>query len=198
LKFEMAKNSLFAVLLRSPWWVSFAIAAALALLAAAVLPADYRVVGALSTLPFVVIGAIAARRQWQLPSTAQVARTTQAVRAMAWPEFAQQLEDAFRRDGYTVQRSTAAPVDFELERRGRRMLVCARRWKSARIGLEVLRALQAARDASEAPDALCICLGELTDNARPFAAEHRIAVWQSAELAQALHGRGSLDRTMTR
>jgi restriction system protein len=198
LKLEMAKNSLFAVLLRSPWWVSFAIAAALALLAAALLPKQYRVVGALSTLPFVVIGVVAARRQWRLPSAAQVARRTQEVSAMTWPEFAKQLEDAFRRDGYTVQRVTAAPVDFELERRGRLMLVCAQRWKSARIGLEVLRALQAAREASEASDALCICLGELTDNARPFAAEHRIAVWQSAELAQALHGRGSLDRTMTR
>lgn len=193
----MAKNSLFAVLLRSPWWVSFAIAAALALLAAALLPAEYRVVGALSTLPFVVIGVVAARRQWRLPSAAQVARTTQAVSVMAWPEFAKRLEDTFRRDGYTVQRGAAAPVDFELERSGRRMLVCARRWKSARIGLEVLRALQSAREAGEAPDALCICLGELTDNARPFAAEHRIAVWQSAELAQALHGRVPLDRTMS-
>jgi restriction system protein len=198
LKLEMAKNSLFAVLLRSPWWVSFAIAAALALLAAALLPAEYRAVGAMSTLPFVVVGVVAARRQWRLPSTAQVARMTQTVSAMAWPEFAQRLEDAFRRDGYTVQNGTVAQVDFELERRGRRMLVCARRWKSARIGLEVLRALQAAREASEAPDALCICLGELTDNARPFAAEHRIAVWQSAELAQALHGRMPLDRTMPR
>ena len=32
MKFRMAKNSLFAVLLRSPWWISAAIAAALVLL----------------------------------------------------------------------------------------------------------------------------------------------------------------------
>ena len=185
----MAKNSLFAVLLRSPWWISLAIAVVLSLLAAALLPADYRVAGALSSTPFVVIAAIAARRQWRLPSAAGVERTTQGVSAMAWPAFAQRLEEAFRRDGYTVQRGSQPPVDFELERQGRRMLVCARRWKSARVGLEVLRALQAAREAAEAPDALCICLGELTDNARPFAAEHRIAIWQSAELAQALQDR---------
>lgn len=185
----MAKNSLFGVLLRSPWWMSLAIAAALALLAVAWLPAPYRLAGVLSTLPFVVIGGLAARRQWLLPSAAQVAQTTEAIRTMAWPAFEQRLEDAFRRDGYTVQRGTAAPVDFALERQGRRMLVSARRWKSARIGLELLRALQAAREAGDASDALCICLGELTDNARPFAAEHRITVWQSAELAQALHGR---------
>ena len=184
----MAKNSLFATLLRSPWWVSLAIAVVLALLAGALLPADYRAAGALSTLPFVVIAALAARRQWRLPSAARVAQTLEAVGTMAWPAFAALLEEAFRREGYTVQRGKLAAVDFELERQGRSMLVCARRWKSARTGLDPLRALQAARAASDAPDALYIGLGELTDNARPFAAEHRIAIWQAAELAQALRG----------
>lgn len=188
MKFQMAKNSLFATLLRSPWWVSLAIAAVLAVLAGALLPSDYRIAGALSTLPFVVISAMAARKQWHLPSAAKVTQTLEATSAMAWPAFSKLLEEAFRRDGYTVQASTASPVDFELERRGRKMLVSARRWKSARTGLDALRALQAAREAADAQDALYIGLGELTDNARPFAAEHRIAIWQAAELAQALRG----------
>ena len=184
----MAENSLFATLLRSPWWVSIAIAAVLAGLAMALLPADYRVAGALSTFPFIVIGVLAARRQWRLPSAARVAETQQAVATMAWPAFAKLLEEAFRRDGYTVQRGMAVAVDFELERQGRKTVVCARRWKSARTGLDALRALQDAREAAEAQDALYIGLGEITDNARPFAAGHRIAVWQVAELAQALRG----------
>lgn len=188
LKLQMAKNSLFATLLRSPWWISIAVAAVLALLAGALLPADYRAAGMLSVLPFVVIGAIAARRQWRLPSAARVSLTVQTVGAMAWPAFSKLLEEAFRRDGYSVQRSAAAAVDFELERQGRTMLVCARRWKAAHTGVDALRALQAAREACDAPDALYICLSELTDTARPFAAEHRIAIWQSAELAQALRG----------
>ena len=45
-----------------------------------------------------------------------------------------------------------------------------------------------ARDAGQVQDALYIGLGELTDNARPFASAHRIAIWQAAELAQALRG----------
>ena len=184
----MAKNSVFAMLLRSPWWVSMAVAAAAAALAAALLPAQYRVVGALSALPFIVIGFVALSRQWRLPSAARVSLTQQAVGTMAWPEFANLLEQAFRRDGYAVQRCSADSVDFELERQGRKMLVCARRWKSARTGLEGLRTLQAAREAADAPDALYIGLGELTDSARPFAAEHRVAVWQAAELAKALQG----------
>ena len=182
----MAKNSLFAILLRSHWGLSLGIAAAIALLAAALLPGEYRIVGVLSALPFVVTGAIAIRRQWGLPSADEVAQTQQILAAMPWPEFAALLEQAFARDGHAVQRGAADAVDFVLERKGRVMLVGARRWKSARTGLEALRALQMAREAADAPDALYIGLGELTDSARPFAAEHRIAIWQAAELAQAL------------
>ena len=188
MKLKMAPNSLFAILLRSPWWVSVAIAVAMGLVGAALLPERFRVIGALSGLPFGVIGAIAARRQWALPSAARVAQTQQALATMAWPAFAALLEQAFRRDGYTVQRGQAAAVDFELERQGRRMLVSARRWKSARTGQEALRALQTARDAVDAPDALYIGLGELSDTARPFAARHGIAIWRAPELAQALRG----------
>ena len=184
----MAKNSLFAVLLRSPWWISAVLALVLGLLGAALLPDRFRVAGALSGLPFAVIAVIAARRQWHLPSTTRVAETQQALAAMAWPAFAALLEQAFRRDGYTVQRGKTDAFDFELERQGRRMLVSARRWKSARTGLDALRALQAARAASDAPDALFVGLGEISANAQPFAAEHRIAIWQAAELAQALRG----------
>jgi len=80
-------------------------------------------------------------------------------------------------------------VDFELERQGRRTLVSARRWKSARLGLEALRALQAEREKADASDALYICLGELTDTARPYAAAHGITVWQAADLTRVLHVR---------
>ena len=184
----MAKNSLFAVLLRSPWWVSLALGAALALVAAAFVPDPYRPVGVLSALPFIVIAGIAAWRQSRLPSAAQVLATQNAVSTMAWADFAKLLEQAFARDGYTVQRAKGDAADFDIERQGRRMLVSARRWKSARTGLEALRALQAAREDIGVPDALYIGLGELTDNARPFAAQHAIAIWGAAELAQALRG----------
>jgi restriction system protein len=189
MKFAMAKNSLFAVLLRSPWWISLGLAGVIVLLSLALLPAAYVVVGAVGSLPFWVIGALAFWRQLKLPSASQVTRTTEAVSAMPWPQFSALLEQAFQRDGFTVKRPDgpgSGAYDFVLERKGRTMLVAARRWKSARIGLDVLRALQQAREQQEAPDALLICLGGLTDTAVPFAAQHRIAVWQSAELAQAL------------
>jgi restriction system protein len=193
MKFQMAKNSLFAILLRSPWWYSLLIAVGIGLITSALLPADYRVAGAISGFPFLVIAGLSAWRRRQLPSAARIEATQQAVAAMGWPAFSALLEQAFRRDGYTVARParTDAAADFVLERGNRRMFVAARRWKSARTGLEGLRALQAAREAADGDrinDALVVALGELTDTARPFAAEHHIAVWQAAEIAQALRG----------
>jgi restriction system protein len=188
LKLKMAEKSLFAVLLRSPWWISLCIAAVIGLVAAAALPQEFRVAGAVSGFPFMVIGAMAARRQWGQPSAAQVAQTLQAVSAMPWPAFARVLDAAFQRDGYQVQRGAAPGVDFVLQRQGRTTLVSARRWKAARIGLEPLRELQAACEAADAQEALCIALGEFTDNTRPFVREHNITLWQSAELAQTLRG----------
>ena len=193
---KMAENSLFAILLRSPWWASAGIAAAIGLVAFALLPRDYRAAGALSGFPFLIIAGVAAWKQRDRPSAERVEQTRQALSAMAWPAFAGLLEQAFRRDGYAVQRVDGQPgaVDFVLERGARRMLVSARRWKTARTGLEPLRALQAARESSAFADkitgAIAIGLGELTDGARSFAAERRIAVWQAAELAQALRGLG--------
>jgi restriction system protein len=189
LKLRMAENSLFAILLRSSAWISFAIAAVLALVAAALLPEGYKIVGALSSAPFVVVGVLAARRQWLLPSADEVEKVRETVTRMPWPDFAQRLEEVFRRDGFAVRRVEGGAIDFELERRGRRMAVSARRWKSARTGAEALRALQAAREAADIGDALYIGLGELSDNARPYAAQHRIAVWREAEIAQAFKGR---------
>jgi len=185
---RMAKNSLFAILLRSPWWVSEAIASALVLLGLAVLADPFRTMAILSGVPFAVIGAVAARRQWHVPSTARVSETREALAKMSWPAFGDLLEQSFRRDGYTVSKSKAGAVDFELNRNGRRMLVCARRWKSARTGLDALRALQAERDAADQPDGLYIGLGALTDTALSFAREHGIAVWDAGELARALRG----------
>ncbi len=182
----MSENSLFAILLRKPWWISLLIFAVVGLVCAALFPAEFRVVGAMSGLPFAVIAIIAARRQWHLPSSARIEQTHQAVAAMAWPAFSALLAQTFRQDGYTVRQGGASGADFELERKGRLMLVSARRWKSAHTGLEPLRTLQTARDATDAPDALYIGLGPLSDSARAFAAEHRIAVWGAAELAQAL------------
>ena len=60
MKLKMAENSLFAILMRSPWWMSFGIAAGLVALALAALPPAWTYYGVFVAAPFVVTGAIAA------------------------------------------------------------------------------------------------------------------------------------------
>jgi restriction system protein len=185
-KLRMAENSLFAILLRQRWWVSAAIALVIGLAGVALLPPDWRVAGALSGFPFAIIAAMAAWRGRHTPSENRIAQVDAVVRALAWPAFAELLEQSFRRDGHEVKRGSGG-ADFELLRKGQTLLVSARRWKSARTGVEPLRELQAAREKAGAA-ALYIGLGEISEPAAAFAAEHRIAVWQAAQLAESLRG----------
>src|SRR3972149_915412 len=96
MKFRMAKDSLFAILLRSPWWISVAAAAGIFAAVRLVLPEIYALFVALR---LTVIGGEALWRQRHAPSAARVAATLQALRAMSWEEFSGALEDAFGREG---------------------------------------------------------------------------------------------------
>jgi restriction system protein len=186
LKFKMAEKSLFAVLLRKPWWVSLCVAGVMGAVAAALMPADFKVAGALSATPFAIISLMAAKRQWRAPSQGQIEQTMARIAGMNWATFAPLVQQALERDGYRVTRAHNDAFDFEIERGGRHALLAARRWKTARMGMQVLQSLHEARQARNVPDAVLICPGELTDNARPFAVQHRIAVWQGAALTRLL------------
>jgi restriction system protein len=137
-------------------------------------------------LPFLVIGTVAAWRQLRAPSAERVAATLESLRALSWNDFSAALEDAFRRDGYSVSRLNIDGADLELTKSGRVSLVGGKRWKVARAGVEPLRELDAARHAREAHDCIYVAAGDITDNARAFAAEKRIRLLHDAELASML------------
>jgi restriction system protein len=183
MKLEMHKNSLFAVLLRSPWWISLAVAAGVVAGMRLLLPDIYALFGA---APFLVIAGAAAWQQLRAPSAGKVARSLEALRAKPWDEFAAALESAFRRDGYTVNRLDGRDADLELTRAGRVLLVSCKRWKVARTGIEPLRELLAARRRRDAHDCMYVAAGEVTENALAFAAQYGIRLLRGAELAALL------------
>lgn len=182
-KLRMHQNSLFAVLLRSPWWISVVVAVALAAAARLVIPDLYALA---MGLPFLAIGLVAAWRQFRAPSARRIAGTIAAVRAMSWDEFARALEGAYEREGYKVARIGGAAADFELTKGWRVSLVSAKRWKAARTGVEPLKELDAARRAREAQECVYVAAGELSDQARTFAAQKNIRLALGPELARLL------------
>ena len=180
-KFKMSEKSLFAVLLRSPWWISFLLVAIIALVAGALLPEEYAGVGMLGGFPLFVNGCMAMWRQRNLPSPAMVEKSLQTLSGMSWRDFSVVLDTAFTKQGYTVTHLTGA-ADMLLEKKGVRTVVSAKRWKAAAMGLEPLRELVARRGALEASNSVCISLGQVSTKAEEYAAENRITLITGADL----------------
>lgn len=184
MKLKMSKNSLFAILLRSPWWISLGIVLVFILVSGALLPTPYVPFGVMGALPFLVIGIIAAWRQWHAPSPARVAEALGQAGAMSWRDFSGLIEQAFVQQGYTVTRLNSPSADFSLLKGGRVTLVCCKRWKAASHGVEALRDLVQAKEAQGADQCTYISLGHVTDNARRFAAAQGVHLVSETELAQ--------------
>lgn len=186
MEFKVPEKSLFALLLRSPWWVSLIAAAAIFFIARLVLPDHLLPFSLITAAPFLVIAAFVAWKQLRVPGTAHVAATLEAIRAMSWSDFRAALEAHFTGAGYAVRQFKGAAADLELERAGYTTLVCAKRWKAAGHGAEPLRDLEAARAKRDARIAIYIAAGEITDKARQYATEKDIRVIAGTELAQLL------------
>lgn len=189
MKFRMSEKSLFAVLLRSPWWISLLLAWVPALIARLALSPELFWFGAMGGFPFLVIAVLAARRQWRAPRAARVRQTADAARAMAWGPFCVVLEAAWQAEGFEVERlpgSGDRGADLALRKAGMTTLVHARRWKAANLGVEPLRDLKAAIDRADARDGLVVALGELTPQAARFAGANGIRVVDLSELTRLL------------
>lgn len=186
MKFKMAKNSLFAVLLRSPWWMSLALVALFALASIALLPPQYVAFGMMGGLPFLVIAVMAAWRQWHAPNPAKVAQALEMAAAMSWKDFSHQVAQGFARQGYVVTRLSGGAADFQLTKAERITLVSCKRWKAASQGVQALRDLAAAKDAQGAQHAMLISLGAITAQASRVAKVQGLFLMTESELAQLL------------
>jgi restriction system protein len=179
---KLNKNSLFAVLLRSPWWASALVAVGLVAGLRLLIPTGYAVFAA---LPFAVIAAYVGWQQLRAPGAGRIAGTLERLRAMPWEDFSAAMEEAYRREGYTVKR-LAVQADFELVQGARTTLVACKRWKATRTGIEPLRELEVIRGARGAHECIYVAAGEITGQAREFAAQKNIRLVQAAELAKLL------------
>ena len=184
MKFKMSENSLFAVLLRAPWWVSFMVMSVFALAATALLPREYVPFGVMGAFPFLVIGCIAAWRQWHAPSPVALTQVLERIASMPWREFAQTVEQAAEAKAYTVTRLNGSAADFRLEKDGRTTLLSCKRWKAANQGVETLRELKAAMASSDARAGLFLSLTPVSSAAQQLAKAEGIDLLSDAALAQ--------------
>ena len=179
----MAEKSLFAILLRSPWWLSFLIAAVMMLLARVFLPEAFRAVAMLSAVPFCILGFIAAWRQRDKPSPERVNLALTNLANMSWKQFLPLMEQAFVQQGFSVLQLNSSAADLQLEKSGKITLVSCKRWKAATLGVEVLRDLKALQVSQDAAYAACISLSLPTGVALKFANANAVQLICQDELA---------------
>lgn len=187
MKFKMSEKSLFAALLRAPWWVSFLVMLAVALVAGALLPDAYKTAGMLGAFPFFVIGVMAAWRQRNAISASRIQALLEQARGMGWRDFSVLVEEALRQQGFVVTRVSDGPADFLIEKNGRVTLVSAKRWKAATVGAEHLRELLAARESSDAFSCSCMSLGVFSQAAIDLANNSPMQLLGAANIAQLMH-----------
>jgi restriction system protein len=101
-----------------------------------------------------------------------------AVDRLTWSDFERVIGEAFRRDGYAVQgnveRGPDGGVDLVLQKGSMHFLVQCKHWRTASIGVAVIRELYGVMTARGVDGAFVVTSGSFTPDAWGFAAQSGI------------------------
>ena len=191
--FKMAQGSLFAVLLRSPWWYSVLIGLFFIGLGAAVFGGQYVILGIFSSLPFFGIAGFSGFKQSQRPSRQRVLEVDQIARKMPARQIAEKIAESYIEKRYDSRAFSGNEAELELERGNRKLLLCSKRFKAANTGIEPLKQLVSAGEKIEATGYLYVALGDISASARDYAQQNDIELIQAGRLAAFFDGQALID-----
>jgi restriction system protein len=180
----MPRDTLFNILSRQPWWVTVLVAIVLFGIAHLV----YAPVAPFVALPFFLVAAYFAFRQWRTGTPGATVEDLEKLRALPWDAFSTRVAEAYRKQGYTVTPADGPGYDLKLTRAGRITLVQCRRWKVNQVGIGPLRELAKAIEQNDASGGISIAAGEFSAPARRFASGEPIRLIEGGEVI-ALIGR---------
>jgi restriction system protein len=176
----MAQQTLFTILLRQPWWVTLLVAFVLFAVVHAIFPP----IAPFMALPFAGLSVYIAYRQWRGNAGVDPVERLSTLRAMSWEEFSALLNDAYRRQGYSVEPAQGPGYDFKLTKDGRIFLLQCRRWKVNQVGVAPIRELVAAVARTEAYKGICVSAGEFSEPARKLTSTEPLSLVCGNELVQ--------------
>lgn len=191
--FKMAKNSLFAVLLRSPWWYSVLIGLVLIAISSVIAGGQYVALGVFSALPFFGIAGFNGYKQSQLPSQKRIQDVDQQARKMSSGQIAAKIAESYVEARYDSVVVKGHAADLELTRGNRTILLSSKRFKVANTGIEPLKQLVAAGENSEATGYLYVALGEISATARDYAKRNNIELIEADSLAAFFDGKVQIE-----
>ena len=189
---KMVEGSLFAVLLRSPWWYSALIALALVFISLVVGSSQIAVFFIALALPFLGIAGFAFFKQSQRPSQKRVVEVASEARNMSAGEIAAKISESYTELRFLSEPFKGKEADLELVRGNRTLLLNSKRFKASTTGIEQLKKLVAAGEKAEATGYLYVTLGEISANARSYAKENNIELIQADRLAEFFDGKAKI------
>lgn len=191
--FKMAQGSLFAVLLRSPWWYSVLIALAFIAVSLVILDGQYVILGIFGALPFFGIAGFTGYKQSQQPSQERILEVAQLAKKMPAAQIAEKIAQSYIDVRYDSEAFIGSAADLVLTRGNRTFLLCSKRLKVANTGIEPLKQLVAAGKNAEATGYLYVALGEISATARDYAKQNDIEIIQAIKLAAFFDGKVKLE-----
>lgn len=184
---KLPPNSLFAILLRSPWWFSALLVVGFVLLSRLLLSDEYWKFGAVGAFPFVITAALALKRQLKAPKVSTIQLQIETLRNMPWPGFSEKIVQSLTQQGYTIAKlESASGADFLISKQDQTIVLAAKRWKAANLGESELHQLNKAKQFHKANGAWYITVGNVSNKAVLFANKNQIELLQDALLVQRL------------
>ena len=176
----MAKESLFQILSRQPWWITLLVAVGLFWLTYGFFPP----VAPFVALPFVVLAVYIAIVQWRKGSPSDVQVHLETLRGMSWEEFSALVVDAYKERGYAVLPSEGRGYDFKLTKDGQTILLQCRRWKVNQVGAAPIRELAEAVANSDAYKGICLAAGDFSQPALKLTVDEPVSLVSGADLIE--------------
>jgi restriction system protein len=194
-------ESILNLLVEYPWWVSVLVSGISFVILKFILPSiDFQSMvvnsvakGLPSLAPFVALillipAPISALRSWQKRRRLDSQKGIDSIRALGWREFEELVGEAYRRQGVTViENTTAGPdegIDLVLKKDGGLVLVQCKQWKSAKVGVNIVRELFGVVTAKHATSGILITSGIFTQEAKNFATDKPIDLVDGTQLLQ--------------
>ena len=188
-----------------PWWVGLAVAVVVYTGVRWLLPSVWAhnqilhpIAAALSNiawfiaLPFVAVAGLSALGSSYRRRLLDAQRDLDTLKALSWQNFERLVGEAYRRQGYAVEEvGGSAPdggIDVVLRRQGQKVIVQCKRWKSAQVGVSLIREFYGVTVADKATRGIFVTTGTYTPDAVEFACGKPLELVDGPALAALVEG----------
>lgn len=149
--------------------------------------------------PFRATAALAAARSFHRRRLLDDQVGLETLRALPWQDFERLVGEAYRRQGFVVEEvGGSAPdggIDLLLHRGGTKTIVQCKRWKTAQIGVSLIREFYGVTVAEKAERGIFVTTGTYTADALAFARGRPFDLVDGAALAQRVQACGPAIRS---